>query len=368
MQRGRQGLGTGQLKGIRRFEQDGIQYRYHRATGIRLPSDVSEQHPSFLKAYLAAEDQKGASTQPSKRPATPRKGTIAHAWWRFEKSEDFLDLSEGYRENIKRHGDAIIAVGGKVPVDQVRPQHIRKDMNDLNRNAQRMRLKAWRMFTKWLHSQGEIAEKWAAQVEMPSARKPQKHRKWDARHVTMFRNCWPIGTSQRLAMELMLFLGCRICDAVRIGPGMIIEGGWLRYTQKKTKGMVQVPFDRALPRFADKEAHCYLKQCLAALPARHMTWMTTDYGAARSEKAASTWFSKACQKAGLKDDERRTGHGLRSTCEVRMAEKGATTHQIGAWTGHESLSEIEGYTKEVNARTLLSADETGTQIVQVVKS
>jgi integrase len=361
-------MGAGQLKGIRRFTQDGIQYRYHRATGIRLPSDIPEQHPDFLKAYLAAEGQIGSATAPTKRSATPRQGTIGHAWWRFEKSDDFLDLSEGYRDNIKRHGDAIIKRGGAVPVNQVRPHHIRNDMSDLNRNAQRVRLKAWRMFTKWLHSQGDIEEKWALQVDMPSARKPQKHRKWDVRHVTLFRNRWAIGTSQRLAMEIMLFFGCRICDAVRIGPGMVIEDGWLRYTQKKTKGLVQVPFDRTLPDFADQEAHRFLKQCIAALPQRHMTWLTTDYGAARSEKGASSWFSAACREANLKDDDRRTGHGLRSTCEVRMAEKSATTHQIGAWTGHESLSEIEGYTKEVNSRTLLTADETRTKIVQVAKS
>lgn len=33
-----------------------------------------------------------------------------------------------------------------------------------------------------------------------------------------------------------------------------------------------------------------------------------------------------------------------------LADAGATTHQIAAWTGHESLSEVEGYTRTAARR------------------
>lgn len=99
-----------------------------------------------------------------------------------------------------------------------------------------------------------------------------------------------------------------------------------------------------------------------------MTWLVTAYGSARSEKAASNWFSKAYREAGLKDEDRRTEHDLRVTCATRMAELGASTHQLGAWTGHESLSEIEDYTKAAAKKALLTQNKMGTEIVQATKS
>ncbi|WP_299734711.1 tyrosine-type recombinase/integrase [uncultured Roseobacter sp.] len=356
------------MKGIRRVRQDGKQYRYHRATGTRLPDDIPETHPAFLKAYLAAEEQLSTGHAKPTRGATPKTGSIAHGWWQFCRSENFMELSEGYRASLHRHGEAIIERGGKVPFDQIRDRHIQADISDLPRNAARMRLKTWRALLGFLKAKGKITANPAKAVEMPTPKKPEKHKAWSTEQVKAFRNRWPIGTQQRLAMELMLFSGCRICDAIRLGPGMVDSDGWLRYTQKKTKGKVEVPFRRALPSFADHEAHSNLSRSIDELEERHMTWLVTAYGSTRSEKAASNWFSSACRGAGLKDGNRRTAHGLRVTCLTRMSERAATTHQLGAWAGHESLKEIEEYTKTAAKREMLSANETDTKIVQVTKS
>jgi hypothetical protein len=37
-----------------------------------------------------------------------------------------------------------------------------------------------------------------------------------------------------------------------------------------------------------------------------------------------------------------------------LVEAEATTHQIGAWTGHESLKKIEHYAKKFNKRKALT--------------
>lgn len=90
------------------------------------------------------------------------------------------------------------------------------------------------------------------------------------------------------------------------------------------------------------------------MPTRHLTWVTTQTGSSRSSKSATQWFAAAARAAGIKG---KTGHGLRSTRAIKLSEAGATTHQIGAWTGHESLSEIEHYSKEANKRRLLSGPD-----------
>lgn len=356
------------MKGIRRIKQDGKIYRYHRATGIRLPDDIPETDTEFVKAFVSAENHLEGSERKPRRGAAPKGGTLAHAWWEFCKSDYFLDLSEGYRSILLRHGAEIMTRGGKVPVEQIQEQHIRADMAGLKRNAARARLKTWHALMEFLKGNGDIETNTASRVDFPPRGTSEKHKMWSTDNVKAFRTRWPIETQQRLAMELMLFVGCRICDAVRLGPGMIDqEEGWLRFVQKKTKGEVNIPILRTLPEFADHEAHAQLMTALNARSEKHMTWLVTAYGSARSEKAASSWFSKACREAGLKDEDRRTAHGLRVTCATRMAEQGASTHQLGAWTGHESLSEIEDYTKAVATKALLTQNKMGTQIVQVTK-
>jgi hypothetical protein len=42
-----------------------------------------------------------------------------------------------------------------------------------------------------------------------------------------------------------------------------------------------------------------------------------------------------------------------------MAENGATVHQIAAWTGHKSLSEVESYSRSADRRRILMG--TGTE-------
>jgi len=82
--------------------------------------------------------------------------------------------------------------------------------------------------------------------------------------------------------------------------------------------------------------------------------ITTAHGAARSGKAASQWFSAAARAAGLKD---RTGHSLRKTRAEILANNGASAHQIGAWLGHESLTETQRYAAKYDRRNILEGPD-----------
>jgi integrase len=113
-----------------------------------------------------------------------------------------------------------------------------------------------------------------------------------------------------------------------------------------------VPFNRPLPHFATPEDLANLKRAIAAMGERSGTYMLTEEGNPRSQKAASSWFSKAARKAGLPLGQ--SSHGLRKSRMILHAERGATIHQIAAWSGHETLKEIERYTREVGKRRLLT--------------
>lgn len=83
-----------------------------------------------------------------------------------------------------------------------------------------------------------------------------------------------------------------------------------------------------------------------------MTWMTTAHGKSRSVKAAGQWFAAKARAAGIYG---RSAHGLRKSRARALAEAEGTSVQIGAWTGHESLSEIERYIRNFNKRKALSS-------------
>lgn len=128
----------------------------------------------------------------------------------------------------------------------------------------------------------------------------------------------------------------------------------MSFRQAKTGGTVDIPFQRELPEFAlgmTGEIKA-LHDAIAARPERHLTFITTSAGAARSHKAVSQWFAAKARAAGLTG---RTAHGLRKSRAVALVEAGATPHQVGAWTGHETLAEIEHYARRFDRRRALSA-------------
>lgn len=64
------------------------------------------------------------------------------------------------------------------------------------------------------------------------------------------------------------------------------------------------------------------------------------------------WFRRACDAAGLAE---RSAHGLRHAKARLLAEAGATPHEIQAITVHESLAEVQRYTKAAEQARLARA-------------
>ncbi len=82
--------------------------------------------------------------------------------------------------------------------------------------------------------------------------------------------------------------------------------------------------------------------------------MLTELGKPCSSNGASQWFSERAQMAGV--PQGKTSHDLRKSRMILHAERGASIHQIAAWRGHETLKEIERYTKRAEKRRLLSPE------------
>lgn len=139
-------------------------------------------------------------------------------------------------------------------------------------------------------------------------------------------------------MALLLYTGQRRSDVVLLGRQHERDGGTsLGFRQVKTGAWVELPIWSPL------------KAALSAGPKGGLTYLETAYGRPFSAAGFGNWFGEKCRAAGLKGY---TAHGLRKAAATRLAEAGATAHEIMAVTGHASLSEVQRYTKAAEQKKL----------------
>ena len=159
---------------------------------------------------------------------------------------------------------------------------------------------------------------------------------WDEGEIAQYFAAHETETMAHRAVTLMLYTGAARADAVALGPMNIkrdpIKGPRLEYRRKKTVKsngvMVSIPI------------HPDLAEVLEKLP-NDRPFLATAYGKGRSPDGLGNAMREWCDKAGLPEC---SAHGLRKACARRLAEAGATAHEIMAVTGHKTLAEVERYT------------------------
>jgi site-specific recombinase XerD len=310
---------------------------------IELPADLPIDHPDFIAAWADA-----ARSVVQSRPAKtdkPKAGTIASVWSAITASKDFRTKSLGYQAMLIRHSTDICKRAGHIRCAVVTEKHIRADVADAE--VPSARLKTWRVWGIWCETHAIIDTDPATHVKPIRQPATEGHPPWTAEHVATFRARWPIGTSTRAVMELIHWTGCRISDAVRIGPQMIDRDGVLVFRQQKTNDFAYVPWSCTMPGYATAlDADRQLMIAAIAPFAGHLTFLPAKEGRSRSSKALGMQMQKACRATGIPV----TAHGLRKTRAIALSELGANERQIGAWTGHHSFSEIRHYTEGFNRR------------------
>lgn len=175
--------------------------------------------------------------------------------------------------------------------------------------------------------------------------KTNGHHSWTDDEIAQFEGHHPIGSRARLAFALLLYTGQRRGDVIQMGA-QHIRNAALHVKQEKTGVELVIP------------VHPTLATIIAAAPRDHLTFVTTRLGGPFQGSAFSRWFRGQCDKAGLPHC---SAHGLRKAAARRLAEAGCTTHEIGAITGHASLTELVRYTKAADQRRLAEAAMTKTR-------
>jgi integrase len=314
-------------------------YRRKGEKAVPMP-DLPKDDPRFIKAWSAAE-----SAKPILPKRQPRKGTIAAGVLTYRASQRFKDLSTSTREYRNRILAKIETDYGNALMQDLEPRHIRADLRRFAPHAANHRLKVWRALCAFWTSHDMIEQDPAKLVSKPDLPSSDGHTPWTRDDVDAFRTHWPIGTMQRLALELILHTGAAIGDAVKLGPANI-KDGWITYKRGKTGVQATCPLDYCPDWF---EPSPYLRDCIDAAP-RHMVFLSTAAGHSRSVKAARQWFAKAARDAGI---EGKTAHGVRKLRAIMMAEAGATTEERMVIMGHDTTAQTREYSKAADAKRLI---------------
>jgi integrase/recombinase XerD len=284
----------------------------------------------FLQAYSAALH----SSEPRPRTAATLKGSFGHLCKAYYASATFKALDASTQSWRRRALDAICEQHGDKPIARMQSKHVRmlRDEKANTPGAARNRLKALRALFRWGLEAGEATNDPTRDVK-PLPHRSEGHHSWTADQVRAFEDRHPVSSKARLAMALLLYTACRREDVVRLGP-QHVRGGRVRYRQAKNEH--RNPIDVDIPLHPD------LSAIINATLTRHLTFLVTEYGKPFSAAGFGGKFREWCDEAGLPHC---SAHGLRKATASRLAERGATAHEIMAVTGHQSLAEVERYTR-----------------------
>jgi integrase len=163
---------------------------------------------------------------------------------------------------------------------------------------------------------------------------------WTPEEVETFEAFWPIGSTPRLAMALLLYTGVRRSDAVRLGP-QHARDGWLRF--KQHKGRNRHPIEIELPILPQLQALIDVSEI------GNLAFLVSAHGRPNSEAGFGMRFRKWCDKAGLPNC---SAHGLRKAGAAIAAENGASEHQLMSIFGWRTIQEAERYTKAARRKKM----------------
>jgi integrase len=177
---------------------------------------------------------------------------------------------------------------------------------------------------------------------------------WTEDEVAQYEAKWPIGTRERLALDILLYTGFRRGDAVRCGRQHIRDT-----VSRNSDGSTCIaPFIHIRPekRKRGKAAKLLvipLLQPLAlsieATRVGDLTFLITERGLPFAKAGFGNWFRDKCDEAGLPDC---SAHGLRKAGATRAANNGATIKQLMAMYGWETEKMAIGYTRAADDKRL----------------
>jgi integrase len=158
---------------------------------------------------------------------------------------------------------------------------------------------------------------------------------WTPEEVLQFEERHPVGSKARLALALMLFTGQRRSDIIRLGKQHAKSG---KFTLTQHKGRNRKPKRLTLPILPT------LQQIINNTTCGDLTFLVNDWGRPFTDAGFGNWFRDRCVEARVPG----RAHGLRKAGATIAANNGATSRQLMAIFGWDTLKEAERYTRNAD--------------------
>ena len=321
---------------------------YVRIRGKRIRIRETYGTPEFDAAYQAA--LAGNATVKKAAPAAAA-GMLK---WLIDQYRDTAawqhELSEATRRQRDNIFKQVIAASGNAPFARITKADIERGRERRSATPHQARhfLDAMRGLFRWAHKAGHIKQDPTAGVETPLRPKSEGFKAWDEDDVIAYEQRWPLGTRQRVWLDVLIYTGLRRGDAALVGRQHLRNGKIYLKTQKTDTPVALL----VLPALA---------QTLAAGPFGDLTFIIGASGRPMTKESFGNEFRDACRAAGIN----KSAHGLRKIAAIRCAQNGATVPQMNAifgWTGAKmALHYIELANREkmaADAMGLMNKDRT----------
>jgi integrase len=318
----------------RRDQRARYYFRRRGQPAIPLPGLPGSEE--FMAAYAAALDSMpNRSVEIGAKRTLP--GTVNALIVNYYRSSEWLALAPETQKTRRRIIERFRLQHGNKRVALLQREHILKMLAAIERPSnKRSWLKTIRGLMRFAVP---LMRKDDPTEGIPTVKLPKTkgHHTWTDDEIEQYRAFWPLGTQQRLVTEFALGTASRRGEVVRLGPQHVKDG---RIRIARTHGSEDVEILMS----PELQAAC------EAMPKEHLTYIVTTYGKSRSKYGLGNDFAKWATEAGLPANCRL--HGLKKSGMRRLAEAGGTAHELMAFSGHKTLTEVQRYTKDADRRKL----------------
>ena len=150
---------------------------------------------------------------------------------------------------------------------------------------------------RWAHKAGHVKQDPTAGVERTARPRNEGFKAWDEADVSVYEQRWPLGTRQRVGLDVLLYTGLRRGDAARIGRQHIRDGVAYLKTEK-TDTQVALPIPPALVQTL-AAGPCGDLSFIAGVRGRPMTKESFGNGIPRclprrGHQQVSAWAAQDC--------------------------------------------------------------------------
>jgi integrase len=322
----------------RECKPDGYTYWYVRVRkGKRIPIKSEYGTEAFTAEYNAA-----IVGNPAPVKASFDSKSLRWLLERYKESADWEDLSGATRRQRLNIFAGVMKGGGNEPYKAITAAHIEKGKERREKTPAQSRnyLDAMRGLYRWALSKNFVTFDPTAGVKNPPRKKGRGFPAWTEADVEAYEARWPLGTKERVWLDVLLYSGLRRGDAVKYGRPHVRNGvGTMLLEKGGERITVTLP---VLP---------VLQASLDAGPIGDLTFIAGERKRPLTKESFGNFFSEAARKAGVQ----KSAHGIRKIAATRAANAGATVPQLKALFGWLTDAMASHYTREAD-RVRLARD------------